>query len=63
MANHLDYLEETGMTASEWEKATNAAAQDLVDVLRKRGCTYHDAKAALSKTDTILERAILKAKV
>ncbi len=22
MANHLDYLEETGMTASEWEKAT-----------------------------------------
>lgn len=35
MANHLDYLEETGMTASEWEKATNAAAQDLVDVLRK----------------------------
>ena len=62
MANHLDYLEETGMTASEWEKATNAA-QDLVDVLRKRGCTYHDAKAALSKADTILERAILKAKV
>lgn len=31
MANHLDYLEETGMTASEWEKATNAAAQERLD--------------------------------
>lgn len=63
MGNHLNYIEEVRMTVSEWEKTTNAAAQELVDILRKRGCTYHDAKAALSKAGTILERTILKAKV
>ena len=38
--NHLDYLEEMGMNASEWEKTTNAVAQELVSVLREKGCTY-----------------------
>ena len=39
--NHLDYLEEMGMNASEWEKTTNAVAQELVSVLREKGCTYY----------------------
>ena len=60
---HLDYLEKAGMTASEWEKATNAVAEELVGILRKKGCTYHDAKAALSKAGSILEQASLKARV
>lgn len=61
--DHLDYLKEMGMTASEWEKLANDIAQELVDILRKRGCTYHDAKAALSKANSFLERTMLKAKV
>lgn len=61
--NHLDYLEEMGMTASEWEKTTNAVAQELVSVLRKKGCTYYDAKAALSTASSMLEKAMLKAKI
>ena len=60
---HLDYLEEMGTTSSEWEKFTNYTAQELVDVLRQKGCTYHDAKAALIKAGSILEQAALKAKV
>ena len=61
--NHLDYLEEMGMNASEWEKTTNAVAQELVGVLREKGCTYHDAKAALSTASSMLEKAMLKAKI
>lgn len=61
--DHLDYLEEMGVTASEWEKTTNAVAQELVAVLRKKGCTYHNAKAALSTASSMLEKAMLKAKV
>ena len=52
-----------GTTSSEWEKFTNDTAQELVDVLRQKGCTYHDAKAALIKAGSILEQAALKAKV
>lgn len=61
--NHLDYLEEMGMNASEWEKTTNAVVQELVSVLRKKGCTYHDAKAALNAASSMLEKAMLKAKI
>ena len=60
---HLDYLEEMGMTASGWKKSTDTVARDLVDVLRKKGCTYHDAKAALSIAASMLEKAMLKAKI
>lgn len=60
---HLDYLEEMGMTASEWGKFTNDVAQELVAILQERGCTYHDGKAALSKASSILEQAMLKVKV
>ena len=51
------------MMASEWEEAANNVAQKLVGVLRETGCTYYDAKAALSKAESILEQAMLKAKV
>lgn len=61
--SHLDYLEEAGMSASEWEKSTNTAARELVAILRKKGCTYHDAKAALNKAHSILEQAMLKTKI
>lgn len=61
--NHLDYLEEMGMNASEWEKTTNAVAQELVSVLREKGCTYYDAKAALGTASSMLENAMLKAKI
>ena len=62
MVNHFDYLKKTGMMASEWEEAANNVAQKLVGVLRETGCTYYDAKAALSKAESILEQAMLKAK-
>ena len=61
--DHLDYLEEAGMTASEWEKTTNAVAQELVAVLQKKGYTYYEAKAALSTASSMLEKAMLKTKV
>lgn len=61
--NHLDYLQEIGTTSGEWEKFTSGVAQELIDVLRKKGCTCHDAKAALSKANSILEWTSLKAKV
>ena len=63
MVNHFDYLKKTGMMASEWEEAANNVAQKLVGVLRETGCTSYDAKAALSKAESILEQAMLKAKV
>ena len=63
MVNHFDYLKKTGMMASEWEEAANNVVQKLVGVLRETGCTYYDAKAALSKAESILEQAMLKAKV
>ena len=56
-------MEEMGMTASGWKKSTDTVARELVDVLRKKGCTYHDAKAALSKAASMLEKAMLKAKI
>lgn len=61
--NHLDYLEEMGMTASEWEETKNAVAQELMGVLREKGCTYYDAKAALGTASSMLEKAMLKAKI
>jgi len=63
MVNHFDYLEETGTTASKWEKFVNIVAEELVDVLSKSGCTYYDAKLALNKANSILECSMLKAKV
>ena len=60
---HLDYLEEMGVTPGEWEKSTNEVAEELVNILRKRGCTYHAGKVALSKASSILEWTMLKAKV
>ena len=61
--NHLDYLEDPIMSASEWEKFTSVTAQELVDVLRKKGGTYYDAKAALSTAFSILEKAMLRSKI
>ena len=51
------------MTVSEYEKTTNAVAQELVAVLQKKGCTYYDAKAALSAASQMLEKAMLKVKI
>lgn len=61
--NHLKYLEEMGMAASEWEKFVNDVAQELIVILRKRECTYYDGKAAIRKANSILEQATLMAKV
>ena len=63
MIDHMRYLEEMGMTASEWGKFTNDVAQELVAILQEMGCTYHDGKSALCKASSILERTMLKAKV
>ena len=63
MVNHFDYLKKTGMMASEWEEAANNVAQKLVGVLRQKECSYYDAKMAISKANSFLEQAMLKAKV
>ena len=60
---HLRYLEENRIPVSEWEKATTTAAQELVEILRKRGCPFYDAKAALAKAEQILEEALERTKV
>lgn len=61
--DHLIYLEEMGMDFREWSESQNAVAKELVDVLCEKGCTYYDAKAALSTAISMLEKAMLKAKV
>lgn len=60
---HLDYLEKAKMTTTSWEKSINSIAQALADVLHAEGCSYYDAKAALNKAGSILEEAMLRAKV
>ena len=63
LMDHLNYLEAIGITVSEWERLTNAIAQDLVDILRQKECSYYDAKMAISKANSFLEQAMLKTKI